>query len=257
MSASSKQRTVIKLGTGILTLGIGQLDTLRIREICAQVAQLKKNGQEVIIVSSGAVGMGMGRLHLQSRPTKLSTLQKCAAVGQSILIETWQTGFTGHGITVAQILLTREDFSSESRRGAVRDLMDELLADGIVPIVNENDCISAEEIKFGDNDQLSALVAELTSANTLIILSTIIGLLNLETNELLTHVPELTPEIEALAQGTQSSTAVGGMVSKLLAAKICFSAGVELFIGHGKDPQILQDFFAGTAVGTLFRKTTF
>lgn len=254
MSSTDKQRTVIKLGTGILTFGIGRLDTLRINSICTEVAKLKDAGQEVVLVSSGAVGLGMGRLGLSARPTRLSSLQKCAAVGQSILTETWQAGFHHHDIIVAQILVTRNDLNSVNRRKAIFNLINSLLADGIVPIINENDSVSFEEIKFGDNDGLSALVAKIIRANTLIIMSTIPGLMDLEKDLLITRVNELTPEIEALAGGTSSKTAVGGMVSKLMAAKVCLETSIDMFICSGNDPSILGEYFAGTATGTLFKK---
>ena len=161
-------RIVIKLGTGILTQEIGRIDTLHIRAYCEVISQLQKAGKQVVVVSSGAVGMGMGKLGISERPTELPAFQKCAAVGQSLLMETWQTGLSTHGIVAAQVLLTREDIAGERRSQSLHSLIDEMLAEGIVPIVNENDSISAEEIKFGDNDQLSAWVSQLVEAENLI-----------------------------------------------------------------------------------------
>ena len=173
MAAARNNRVVIKLGTGVLTRGVGELDTERMRSICEQIALALKNGWQPILVSSGAVGLGMGRLGLKLRPKKISSVQKCAAVGQGILIQTWAELFQPFKVCVAQILLTRDDLDVRSRYRAMRDLLDELLGDRIVPIINENDCISAAElnIKFGDNDVLSSLVASLSKASKLLILS--------------------------------------------------------------------------------------
>ena len=245
-------RIVVKLGTGILTKDIGILDILRIRSFCQVVSDLKKRGKKVVIVSSGAVGLGMGKLEIPERPKNLSSLQKCAAVGQSLLMETWQTGLGVHHIVTAQVLLTREDIQDEQRCASLCELMEGLLSDGIVPIVNENDCISAEEIKFGDNDLLAALLSERICANILFILSTVSGLLDLRTNTLISEVPRITPEIEALACGSPNTTSVGGMLSKIKAAKIVKSAGIPLFIGSGENPEILLDFFNDKAQGTYF-----
>ncbi|MEZ7844326.1 MAG: glutamate 5-kinase, partial [Opitutales bacterium] len=145
------KRVVIKIGTGVLTSGIGDLNTARIEVLCHQVKVLRDRGIEVILVSSGAVGLGMGKLGLEKRPKELASQQACAAVGQTILVNTWQQGFDPHGLTVAQILLTREDLRAKHRHTAVFNTIERLLANGTVPIVNENDTVSAREIKFGDN----------------------------------------------------------------------------------------------------------
>lgn len=247
------RRVVIKLGTGILTSGIGRLNTKRIDGLCQQVAALRERGLQVIIVSSGAVGLGMGRLGLNRKPKKLSSLQKCAAVGQSVLIETWQRGFQPHGMTVAQLLLTREDVRSRKRHVAVRDLLDEILADGIVPVINENDSVSAAEIKFGDNDVLSAMVASMTRADLLIILSTAPGVVDRKGGgNIVPVIEKITPEIEAMAGGSESITGTGGMITKLQAAKIATYSGCAVFIGSGEDPSIVDQIFMGQATGTLF-----
>ncbi len=247
------RRVVIKLGTGILTSGIGRLDIKRIDGLCQQVAALRERGLQVIIVSSGAVGLGMGRLGLNRKPRKLSSLQKCAAVGQSVLIETWQRGFQPHGLTVAQLLLTRDDVRSRKRHVAVRDLLDEILADGIVPIINENDSTSAAEIKFGDNDILSSMVASMTRSDLLIILSTAPGVVDRRgSGEIIPVIEKITPEIEALAGGSESITGTGGMITKLQAAQMATRSGCGVFIGSGEDPVIVDRIFMGQATGTLF-----
>ncbi|HAV14550.1 MAG TPA: glutamate 5-kinase [Opitutae bacterium] len=247
------KRIVIKLGTGVLTSGIGELDTSRIETLCKQVNTLRASGLEVILVSSGAVGLGMGKLGLQQRPKDLATLQACAAVGQGILINTWQQCFDPHEITVAQILLTREDLRARHRHNAVFNTVERLLKQGVVPIVNENDTVSAAEIKFGDNDTLSALVASVTNADMLFILSNIPGLIDMQgTGEVVPLVEKMTPEIEAMAQGTKHTTSVGGMISKLSAAKIAHRAGCGVIIGSGQDNELFDKLLAGETVGTYF-----
>ncbi|WOO39994.1 glutamate 5-kinase [Rubellicoccus peritrichatus] len=247
------QRIVIKLGTGILTSGIGQLDTERIDEIGRQVASLKAEGKQVILVSSGAVGLGMGRLGLSEKPRRLASLQKCAAIGQSRLTETWQKAFDPHGIVVAQILLTRDDVQSRKRHLALRELLDEILSDGIIPIVNENDSVSADEIKFGDNDVLSSLVASLAKADMLCILSTANGLENRSADgSIIPIVDEITDVHMAMAGGTESATGTGGMTTKLEAAKIATKSGCGVYIGNGNIPNVIQELFSGSASGTIF-----
>lgn len=250
---SQAKRIVIKLGTGVLTSGIGNLNTERIAVLCGQVNTLRETGIEVILVSSGAVGLGMGKLKLEKRPKDLASLQACAAVGQSILINNWQQGFDPHSITVAQILLTREDLRARHRHNAVFDTVEQLLAKGVVPIVNENDTVSAAEIKFGDNDTLSALVASVANADMLFILSNIPGLIDMQgTGEVVPVVESITPEIEAMAQGTTHTTSVGGMISKLSAAKIAHRAGCGVFIGSGSDSELFAKLISGESVGTYF-----
>ncbi len=254
MSALSQaKRIVIKLGTGVLTSGIGNLDTERIAALCNQVNTLHERGIKVILVSSGAVGLGMGKMELEKRPKDLATLQACAAVGQSILINNWQQGFNPHGITVAQILLTREDLRAKHRHNAVFNTVERLLANGVVPVVNENDTVSASEIKFGDNDTLSALVASVANADMLFILSNIPGLIDMKgTGEVVPVVERITPEIEAMAEGTKHTTSVGGMISKLSAAKIAHRAGCGVLIGSGSDSELFSKLIAGESVGTYF-----
>lgn len=252
-SQSLPRRLVVKLGTGVLTSGIGQLDTARIAAVCAEIAALRAAGTEVIVVSSGAVGLGMGALGLERRPRELARKQACAAVGQSRLMQTWQAGFARHDLTVAQVLLTHDDLRVRSRYLGVQETLRQLIAYGTIPIINENDTVSAAEIKFGDNDTLSAMVASLTQANCLVILSTAPGLIDMKgTGRIVPVVERITPEIEAMAGGTTSETAVGGMVSKITAAKLATKAGCGVFIASGSEPEILARLFAGRAPGTFF-----
>jgi len=250
---SQSKRVVIKLGTGVLTCGIGQLDTARIATLCRQVGQLREHGMEVVLVSSGSIGLGMGKLGLETRPKDLATLQACASIGQTILMNTWQQGFDPLGLNVAQILLTREDLRTRHRHNAICNTLEQLLQRGIVPVVNENDTVSASEIQFGDNDTLSALVASVMHADRLCILSNIPGLMDLEHGgAVIPEVPTITPEIEAMAKGTQQTTSVGGMVSKLSAAKIAQRAGCGVIITSGENDRLVDQLLAGEAVGTFF-----
>lgn len=246
------KRLVVKLGTGILTSGIGQLDSEVISNICEQIARLRKQGITVIVVSSGAVGLGMGRLGISRRPKDLPTLQACASVGQSILIETWQKAFDPWEVHVGQMLLTRDDLSVKRRHVAVRNTIERLLKADIVPIINENDCISVDELKFGDNDILSAFLSSLMKADLMFLLSTIPGLMNLDTGEVIPVVEVLNDEIRELAKGTDSTTSVGGMISKLDAVGIATGSNCGVFIAHGKEEDILLKLLNGEPKGTFF-----
>jgi glutamate 5-kinase len=247
------KRAVLKLGTNILRLGDGTVNEERMAKVGKAVDDMRKAGMEVVIVSSGAIGLGMGRLGLSRRPTRLQELQACAAIGQTILMQTWQRSFEPFGITVAQVLLTREDVRGRKRHLAVHDTLDHLLSLGVVPIINENDTVSADEIKFGDNDILSSLVAILVKADLLAILSTAPGLIDRGAGGfIIPVVHEITPEIRALAGGSESSTSVGGMITKLDAAQIATSSGCTVFIGSGFDPAIVAEMLKGRAIGTYF-----
>ena len=247
------KRVVIKLGTGVLTTGIGDLDKERIQSFCRQIKRLRDEGLEVILVSSGAIGLGMGKLVLRQRPKDLTLLQACASLGQTILINNWQQGFDPHNLLVAQILLTREDLRAKHRYNAIFNTTERLLAKGVIPIINENDAISADEIKFGDNDTLSALVAGVTNADQLFILSNIPGLIDLKgTGKVIPQVESITPEIEAMAEGTNQVTSVGGMVSKLSAAKIAHRSGCGVTIADGHDDKLFEKLLSGKPVGTYF-----
>jgi glutamate 5-kinase len=251
--AALPRRVVVKLGTGVLTSGVGRLDSARIAGVATEIAALRARGTEVIVVSSGAVGLGMGALGLERRPRELSRKQACAAIGQSRLMETWREAFTPHGITVAQVLLTHEDLRSRARFLGVRETLRQITAYGAIPVINENDTVSAAEIKFGDNDTLSALVASLTQADHLIILSTAPGLIDMKgTGRIVPVVERITPEIEAMAGGTTSETAVGGMVSKISAARLATKSGCGVFIASGAEPRIIGRLLAGEGPGTFF-----
>ena len=247
------KRIVIKLGTGILTKGVGQVDQQRIDAICQQVATVRQRGIEAIVVSSGAVGMGMGALGLKARPKTLAKQQACAAIGQSRLMKCWQDGFQPFGITVGQILLTHEGLRIRNRYVNAKATMEQLLAYGVVPVINENDSVSSYEIRFGNNDILGAMVASLCDASDLYILSTAPGLIDMEgTGQIIPHVEKITPEIEALAKDTNSPTAVGGMISKITSAKLATESGCATYIADGSAPDIILRLLDGEQVGTRF-----
>ncbi len=252
-TGAAPRRVVVKLGTGVLTTGIGQLDTARIAAVCAEIAALRARGTEVIVVSSGAVGLGMGSLGLAKKPKEIAKKQACAAIGQSRLMQTWQAGFAPHQLTVAQVLLTHEDIRGRERYLGVKETLRQLIAYDTIPVINENDTVSAAEIKFGDNDTLSAMVASLVEADLLVILSTAPGLIDMKgTKEIVPVVERITPEIEAMAGGTTSETATGGMISKISAAKLATRAGCGVFIASGAEPEILAKLLAGRGPGTFF-----
>jgi len=250
---SPPKRVVIKLGTGVLTSGIGLLDIERINAVCAQITDLRAAGTQVIVVSSGAVGLGMGLLGLKRRPRLLSQKQACAAVGQSLLMQTWQSGFEPHNSRVAQVLLTHEDVRTRSRHLAVKASFEAMLGYDTIPVVNENDTVSAAEIQFGDNDTLSAMLASLLHADYLLILSTAPGLIDMKgTGKIVPVVKRITPAIEAMAGGTTSATAVGGMISKISAARLATKAGCGVFIANGRANDVIPRIFSGHNPGTFF-----
>ena len=244
---------VVKLGTGLLTSGGDHINSARIKEISAQIHSLRQEGTKVIIVSSGAIGLGVGRLGLQRRPRSLPRLQSCAAIGQGILWKIWQDALGEWGITVGQLLLTREDLRSRHRHLAAKATFDCLLKDGVVPLVNENDSVSADEIKFGDNDILSAMVASLVHADLLFVLSTAPGLIDRTgTGEVIPVVEKITPAVEKLAGGTENPLATGGMITKIGAAKLAMRSGTGMYLTSGERDQAILSALRGEGTGTFF-----
>jgi len=248
-------RIVVKLGTGVLTDSRKQPDLAQMEQLVAQIAEQCKRGKEIVLVSSGAVGAGMGALGHQKRPNDLAELQACAAVGQSRLMATYEKLFGAFGLSVATILLTHEDQQHLERHLNARNTLVTLLGHGVVPIINENDVVSFTELKFGDNDKLSALVACLLPADLLVILTTVDGVIenfgkaNPKTISLIATIDE---KIEVLAGDTRSVTAVGGMASKIEAAKIVMRSGIPMVIASGKKKKVLARVVAGEQEGTLF-----
>ena len=248
-------RLVVKLGTGILTNGQRQPDPAKMRQLVDQIAAQRRAGREVILVSSGAVGAGMGALGLERRPGPLADLQACAAVGQLQLMAAYDELFTAHRIHIGQVLLTHDDLRHHERHLNARHTLLALLERGVVPIINENDAVSYTELKFGDNDRLSALVAALLPADLLVILTTPDGVLEhfgTGRERVVPLIEQIDDATEALARGTTSATAVGGMVTKLEAARIATRSGIPAVIASGRRAGVLERVVNGEEEGTLF-----
>src|SRR5580658_6511879 len=229
-------RIVVKFGTGVLTDSRKQPDLAQMKQLAGQVAAIRAQGKQVVIVTSGAVGAGMGVLGYEKRPAELSDLQACAAVGQSRLMTTYEKLFSEAGFGVAQVLLTHYHLQPHERHLNARNTLITLLDHGIIPIINENDAISFTELKFGDNDRLSALVACLLPADALIILTTVDGFIKnfgKAKPETIATIENLDETLEKMAGGSTSETAGGGMASKLQAAKIVIRSGIPLVIASG------------------------
>ena len=251
-------RIVIKIGTSTLAYPTGHLHIRRTEELCRTVSDIKNAGHEILLVSSGAIGMGVGKLSLKERPSDIPTKQAAAAVGQCELMYTYDRLFGAYNHTVAQILLTGDDFNHADRLLNVRNTIRRLLELGALPVINENDSIATDEIKVGDNDTLSAYVAVQTGADLLILLSDINGLYTADPHtdpsaQLITQVHGITEEIRRLAGGEGSALATGGMRTKLHAAEICGANGCDMVIANGADPSILYAIIEGRpAVCTRF-----
>lgn len=247
------RRIVVKIGTGILTTKDYNLNKPWIKKLVGQIAALINKNIEVILVTSGAIGAGMGMLGLTLRPRLLPQQQAAAAIGQSQLMRVYDTFFKSHRLMTAQVLLTREDLSNRKRYlNAKNTLLTLLSSYNAVPIINENDTVSVDEIKFGDNDRLSALVAALAQADLLIILSDIDGVYTAE-KTVVSAVDEICPAIESAAGSRPGDRGTGGMASKVEAARICLASGIACIVANGRVPDILQKILDGQDIGTLFR----
>jgi glutamate 5-kinase len=248
-------RIVLKLGTGVLTDSRKQPDLEQLEQLVRQIAEQRKAGKELVLVTSGAVGAGMGALGYEKRPVEIAELQACAAVGQSRLMATYEKLFGAFGLAVAQVLLTHEDLEHHERHLNARNALVTLLGRNVVPNNNEHDVVSITELKFGDNDKLSALVASLLPADLLVILTTAEGVIenfgkaNART---LSTIERIDARVERMAGGTDSATAVGGMASKIEAAKIVVRSGIPLVIASGKKKGVLARVISGNEEGTLF-----
>jgi len=247
---------VIKVGTSTLTRGGGPPDTTYIADLAAQIAALQKSGSSVVLVSSGAIRAGMNRLKLPGRPRSIPQKQAAAAVGQGLLMHTYSEAFAAYQIPVAQVLLTREDLRDRTRYLNAQNTFAALLGHQVVPIVNENDTVSVDEIKFGDNDTLAALVASLIEADTLLLLSDVAGLYDKDPTQfadarLIPTVETIDRALEQRVGGVQSAMGTGGMTTKIQAAKICAGSGVVMRIADGRRPAVIADALAGRC-GTQF-----
>ena len=250
-------RIVVKIGTSTLAHGTGHLNIRRVEQICKVLSDIKNSGHELILVSSGAIGMGVGKLGLRQRPTDMPTKQAAAAVGQCELMYTYDKLFAEYHHTVAQLLITKEDIACEARHINFSNTLNRLLELGALPILNENDTIATDEIVIGDNDTLAAIVAESVKADLLVLLSDIDGLYTADPHsdpeaKLIHRVHKIDEEIMALAGVSSTTLGTGGMVTKLRAAEICLSCGCDMVIANGRNPEALYDILDGKQVGTYF-----
>ena len=250
-------RIVIKIGTSTLAHKTGHLNIRRVETICKTLSDIKNSGHEVILVSSGAIGMGVGKLGLRQRPTDIPTKQAAAAVGQCELMYTYDKLFGEYHHTVAQLLITKEDIACETRHINFSNTLNRLVELGALPILNENDTIATDEIVIGDNDTLAAIVAQSVKADLLVLLSDIDGLYTADPHtdphaKLIPLVHKIDEKIMSLAGVSSTNLGTGGMVTKLRAAEICLSCGCDMIIANGQNPDLLYDILDGRQVGTKF-----
>ena len=251
-------KIVIKLGTSTLAHETGRLNIRRVEQLCKVISDLKNAGNEITMVSSGAIGMGVGKLNLGKKPSDIPTKQAAAAVGQCELMYTYDKLFSEYNHTVAQILLTDEDIADSERCTNFKNTLCRLMELDVIPIINENDTIATDEIVIGDNDTLGAIVATTIGADLLIILSDIDGLYTADPhkdeNAVMLHtVTDITDDIVAMTGGAGTNLGTGGMVTKIKAAKIATAGGTDTVIANGSDPNILYSILEGENVGTLFK----
>ena len=251
------RRVVVKIGTRVIVQRTGRPDMKQLHTFVAQVAAVRRSGMEVVVVTSGAVGAGMEALRIRERPTVVSDLQMCAAVGQARLMASYTKLFMDYKIRIGQVLLTHDDFDHRVRNANAKRTLEHLLRAGVVPIINENDVVADEELKaglsFGDNDFLAALVVKLIRADLLVILSTVDGVLRLDgkKRQRLPCIDKVGPEICKLISPSTSALSKGGMDSKLRSAQIAAKAGCSVVIGNGRKRNTFTDILAGKDVGTL------
>lgn len=250
------KRIIIKVGTSTLTHPNGHLHIGRMEALVRQIADLHAEGRQVALVTSGAVGAGMGRLGLTERPKEVHAKQALAAIGQGLLMQRYEGLFAEYGKVVGQVLLTRQDFEDGHRRESAAAVICRMFGWGVIPIVNENDTVTSEEIRVGDNDTLSARVAVLAGADLLILLSDVDGLYPADprTNPGLSPMltAHLSDDLESIAGGAGTANGTGGMLTKVAAARICAAAAIPTVLAAGEQPGVLRSIVAGEAVGTLF-----
>lgn len=257
---SERKRIVVKDGTSTLTHKTGRLNIRRVEQLVKTLADLYNAGHEVILVSSGAIGLGMGKLGLRERPKDTKGKQACAAVGQCELMYMYDNLFSNYSITVAQLLLTKY-ILLEDRRTNVENSLETLLSMGVIPVVNENDTVAIDELELevGENDSLAAIVATIAKADLFIMMSDIDGLFDKDPNssddaQMIPVVQEITDEIRGVAGGVTTNVGTGGMRTKIRAVEIAFEAGIDVVLMNGKTPKKLYDLFEDKPVGTLFTK---
>ncbi len=258
MSIKQAQRIVVKVGSSTLTYPNGRPHFRRIEQIARVVADLKNSGKQVILVSSGAIAVGVSRLGLHEKPQDTPGKQAAAAVGQCDLMSIYDRFFSEYGYVAAQILINRDVVEREERKNNVVNTMETLLQMGAVPIINENDSVSVEELEFGDNDRLSAIVAVLAGADALLILTDIDGFYDSDPREnpdarLIAVVEEITPDLLKAAGGAGSNRGTGGMHTKLEAADFATKNGIEVAVMAGDRPERIYDLLEGRGAGTVFK----
>ena len=259
MSVISKaKRIVIKVGTSTLTYETGKINIRRLVKLCSVLADLHNSGKEVVLVTSGAIGVGVGKLGLKERPKDIPGRQAAATVGQCELMFMYDKFFGENGVKTGQLLITKSDIENEQRRKNLENTFEKLFEYGAVPVVNENDSVATEEIVYGDNDSLSAIVAKLINADALIILTDIDGLYDANPNEnedakLIPLVTEIDEDLYKIAGGKGSTLGTGGMVTKLHAAEITMSAGIDTIVMNGENPTEIYKALDGKQVGTFFK----
>lgn len=251
------KRLVVKVGTSTLTYDTGKTNIRRMHKLVSVLSDIVNSGIEVALVTSGAIGVGVGKLGLKERPSDISGRQAAATVGQCELMFMYDKLFGEYGHTVGQLLITKSDVDSEERRKNLVNTFEKLFDYGAVPIVNENDSVAIDEIVYGDNDSLSAIVAKLINADALIILTDIDGLYDDNPNEnedakLISQVDEITDELIAVAGGHGSRFSTGGMVTKLHAAQIAMDAGIDTIVMNGAAPESIYKALDGKQIGTFF-----
>ena len=250
-------RIVIKIGTSTLAHPTGHLNIRRVEQLCKIMSDIKNAGHELILVSSGAIGMGVGKLGLRERPKDIPSKQAAAAVGQCELMYTYDKLFSEYHHTVAQLLITGDDTTNDTRRFNFTNTLNRLLDLGALPVINENDTVATDEIVIGDNDTLAAIVARSVHADMLILLSDLDGLYTADPHThpeaaLLHHVARVDDHIREIAGISSSTQGTGGMVTKLHAADICLGCGCKMVIANGNNPGNLYDILEGKTVGTTF-----
>lgn len=250
-------RIVVKVGTSTLAYESGRLNIRHIEDFCRVLSDLKNRGHEIIVVSSGAIGMGMGKLSLKKRPEDIRTRQAAAAVGQCELMYTYDKMFAEYNHTVAQLLITNYVINNSDMAENFKNTLNRLLELEVIPIINENDTVSTAEIGIGDNDTLGAIVTVLSGADLLVLLSDIDGLFTADPHKdknakLISEITEITEEIRSVSGGAGSDNGTGGMVTKLNAADMCMKAGCDMIIANGSSPKVLYDIIEGKNVGSRF-----
>lgn len=251
------KKIVIKVGTSTLINEDGVVDFVRIAEIVKEICRLQNEGKNMVLVTSGAIGVGVLKMELKRKPKNICEKQAAAAIGQGILLRIYEKEFAVYEKVIAQLLLTKNDLEDKDKCIHAKNTFNELLRRGVIPIINENDAVAVEEIKFGDNDTLSALIAKTIKADLLILLSDIDGLYSSdpridESAKMINYIDHITEDIENCGSDSMGELGTGGMCTKIKAAKIAVSSGVSMVIANGSKNNVIRDIVSCKSVGTLF-----